>query len=392
MENAPGFVTRQRKNGPVYYWIASQVVRDTKGFAPKSTRIFGDNEAMARRCRVLTGELKLWLGNVRGETNGPYSGSVASAIGNYRLHEQSPYRDLRHSTRKMYDHTLNLLEKHAGNRMIAEISGIDLLKWYKDLRKPADIDGPERIKRAYGVMQLLRIVVKFGKICGHDDCARLAGILSDMRFEQPSARDQFLTFEQSHAIIESAISIGRISIALAQALQFDLTLRQVDVIGEWIPSHGPGDGIVFNGNRWTGGLRWSDMRDGILSKTTTKRGVEAIHNVAKYPSLQRVLDLVPMEQRIGPMVMSEITGRPYKRNNYAKTWREIARVVGVPDNVWNRDSRSGGVTEGFDAGAELESMRQHANHIDAKMTSRYNRKTLQQSENVADLRAAYRSR
>jgi hypothetical protein len=41
--------------------------------------------------------------------------------------------------------------------------------------------------------------------------------------------------EQVVAFIAKAHELGRSELALAQALQFEGTLRQIDVIGEWLP-------------------------------------------------------------------------------------------------------------------------------------------------------------
>ena len=56
----------------------------------------------------------------------------------------------------------------------------------------------------------------------------------------------------------------------------------------------------------------------------------------------------------------------------------------------NRDSRAGGVTEGSDAGADLEHLRHHASHSSATTTALYSRKTLTKTRAVARLRVAHR--
>jgi hypothetical protein len=68
----------------------------------------------------------------------------------------------------------------------------------------------------------------------------------------------------------------------------------------------------------------------------------------------------------------------------------MARAAGIPDHVLNRDSRAGGVTEGSDAGADLEHLRHHASHSSAATTARYSRKTLAKTRAVARLRVAHR--
>lgn len=109
-----------------------------------------------------------------------------------------------------------------------------------------------------------------------------------------------------------------------------------------------------------------------------------------YPFLRDIIEMVPVEKRMGPMIKCESTGLPYRYRHFSKTWRLITNEAGVPEDVWNRDSRAGGVTEGSDAGADLEHLRHHANHKNAQTTQRYNRKTLEKTQKVAELRVAHR--
>src|ERR1044071_7349392 len=76
----------------------------------------------------------------------------------------------------------------------------------------------------------------------------------------------------------SSASSGRPELALAQALQFEGTLRQIDVIGEWVPDSAPPSGI-----RWANGLLWQHFRDYVLMKDTTKTGQEANIDFTLYP-------------------------------------------------------------------------------------------------------------
>jgi len=65
------------------------------------------------------------------------------------------------------------------------------------------------------------------------ECARLATILDASRFKQPGRRRIKLELAHVQAIVAEAIKRNRISLALGTALQFETTLRQRDVIGEW---------------------------------------------------------------------------------------------------------------------------------------------------------------
>ena len=102
------------------------------------------------------------------------------------------------------------------------------------------------------------------------------------------------------------------------------------------------------------------------------------------------LALYAPEERVGPMIVSETTGLPYRQGNFGVTWREIADAAGVPKDVWNMDSRSGGLTEADEAGADPHDIQRHATHSDPKTTGRYIRRNLAANERVAELRVASR--
>jgi len=95
-----------------------------------------------------------------------------------------------------------------------------------------------------------------------------------MRFEMPPARAEKLTLDHVRAIQPVAREMGLGSVALATVLQFELSLRQKDVIGEWEPAPLGEGGITFRGRRWVNGLTWADIDSSyVLRKTTTKRKV-----------------------------------------------------------------------------------------------------------------------
>jgi hypothetical protein len=96
------------------------------------------------------------------------------------------------------------------------------------------------------------------------------------------------------------------------------------------------------------------------------------------------------EERLGVMVVSERTGLPYDLYDYSRDWRPFATEAGVPKKVWNRDSRAGGITEGWDADADVKDLQRLATHSTPAMTERYARNSLASTTRVAKLRVAHR--
>ena len=92
-----------------------------------------------------------------------------------------------------------------------------------------------------------------------------ASIMRTLRFPAAQARLVPMTAAQATAIRSKAHEIGWQSLALAQAIQFELKLRAVDVIGEWIPISDPMPSTIAWGNeKWVRGFRWSDIDDKLI--------------------------------------------------------------------------------------------------------------------------------
>jgi integrase len=189
-----------------------------------------------------------------------------------------------------------------------------------------------------------------------------------------------------------AHAMGLGSIALATTLQFELSLRQKDVIGEWEPAPLSEGGIVHKGTRWANGLQWSEIDLAmLLRKTHIKTGAYVEFDLKLYPTLIEEIERVPRENRIGPMIISERTGEPYKHRTFTQTWRKVADKAGVPKTVWNMDARAGAISEAYDAGAFETDVMKHAGHKNRQTSARYNRGTLEQTSRVARQRTANRS-
>jgi integrase len=394
MVTATGLKARRRKDGTTaYYWVASSVAKNAENYPSKTIRLFGTPPEMEALCRQYTRELKEWLTERGAGEPEKFNGTLGSLIDVYRSTPESPYFEIKSNTRTMYDESLDLLKDRVGADLLEDVTGLDVRRWYNNFKTPKEPGKPERVRRAYKAMQLLRVVIGFGVVCNTPECVRIKGVLEEMRFKSPKAREVYINFEQAQAICRIAIKKGLYSIALAQALQFELTLRQIDVIGRWEKTDAPEDGgIVDRGRRWRDGLLWSHLdAGGLLFKNTSKTGQEAAHDTTAYPFLREMIDHVPIGKRFGPMIRCETTGLPYRYRHFSKLWRDIAAEAGVPNDVWNRDTRAGGITEGGDAGIDIELLRNQANHQNISTTQRYNRKTLAKTQKVAELRIANRN-
>ena len=327
----------------------------------------------------------------------PKEMTIDMLIRAYRTRPESPFKQVKFNTAKTYSYTMDLIERAAGDVKLASVNLGVLQRFYNDARYPEGVgaDKPDRLRTAHGIVAMLRRLFSFGVAAEIEGCERIDRILSKTRFEAPGRRASAMTAEQAAAFIAKARDLGRTSLAIGQAIQFECAMRQRDVIGEWEPIgiDGPTSTFVLNGRQWVNGVTWSDIsKDWILTKRTTKTGTVVSWDLRLCPLAFDLLSAIPADDRFGPVVIDETGGRPYAEHAYAREWRAVADAAGIPRDVFNMDARAGAATEADEAGAALDDMRPAMGHSDAKTTARYVRgQSLEQSRRVATLRVAHRS-
>lgn len=397
---APGLKQMKRKNGRVdLYWVASEEAVK-RGYPVKTSRLFGDLDdiqqakAIAGRCQVLQAEMLEWMAGVSPSRNFSPAGTIAWLCDGFQTDEDSTYHDLRASTQGFYDDQIKIIKKSVGERRIDTVFGKDVRRWYRNWgRYDETTRKMQNPRRAYACIQTLRRVASYGCELRDPASGELAAMLAKMEFSAPRRRQVRPTYEQIAAFRQKARSpeFERPSMARAVALQFDLALRQKDVIGEWIRDlSSKNEGIMDGRSRWSSGLLWGEhiTRDMLLTKPTSKSNFTEVaeHDLKAYPDSLAELTDIPVEKRIGPVIINEKTGKPYKRREFAKWFRLIADASGWPKGLWNRDTKAGAISEAFDAGALTEDVQTIATHREQTTTMIYKRGGIEQSNRVAKLR------
>jgi hypothetical protein len=139
--------------------------------------------------------------------------------------------------------------------------------------------------------------------------------------------------------------MGRPSIALAQAFQFDLKLGQREVIGEWVPEDEPGiSDIATKGKKWLRGILWSEIdAKMILRRIIHARGgpKEIEIDLRRAHMISEELAQLGERPVRGPAIICEKSGYPWTAYEFRRWWRQVANAAGVPKTVFNMDSREG---------------------------------------------------
>jgi hypothetical protein len=392
----PGYKRKRNRDGTSReYWAARpDLVRI--GYRPKAVRLHYDQTPegrlqLASRCQTLQAEMLAWAKNGTMPAR-QYDGTIAGLCRQYQINESSPYRRMKWNSAENVVKSLKIIERTVGARQVGQLLGPDFHRWHQRWGEPKKEQGKPRPWRAKHAMNVVRDVISFGVTLGYDDCFRADTILGKLRFPNPPPRTQKLTLEHVKKIRKVAHEMKLGSIAFATVLQFELSLRQKDVVGEWEPAPLAEGGIVYRGRRWVNGLTWSHIDEAnILRKVTTKRGVPVEHDLSLSPMVMEEIAKVPVERRVGPVIISERTGAPYKNRKFSEAWRRVANAAGIPREVWNMDARSGAISELYDAGASTQDAMKHAGHQDPRMSAQYNRGSLEQTRRAALQRQAKRA-
>lgn len=290
-----------------------------------------------------------------------------------KLYQKDPlsrWHKLRFSTRRNHRNLLRQAVRRHGDVKLKKIKARTLLEWHA-----LWLDGT-KFSSAHAFVKKLRTVFGYGLTILEDrQCARIRQVMTALRFPGSPKRKQRITAAQALAIIKTAHRLGEHAIAFAQALQFELMLRQKDTIGEWVPRKEAGIAILINGlEKWMRGLLWDEVdADLILRHQTSKTGKLAIFDLKLAPMVVAELRRFKRRPTTGPMVVSDATGLPFRAGSFRRRWREIARLAGVPDEVFNMDSRAGAISEAFDAKANPDFIRTTATHSELATTQGYNR-------------------
>ena len=189
----------------------------------------------------------------------------------YRSDPDSPFQNLQYQVRVKQKRTLERISKELGNHQLRSIKTRTLLAWHKAWSSGG------RIAAAYELMARLRALFRFGFTMLEDrECKRLLDILRESRFRSLGPRLVQLTADHVRAIRTVAHDhFGWHSIALAQALQFELMLSQKDVIGEWVPRSATGVTDVFWGpSKWLMGARWEEVDENFIWRHRLSKSVK----------------------------------------------------------------------------------------------------------------------
>jgi integrase len=348
------------------------------------------------RCHRLTAEMNEWLSGRRGR-DPLFDGTIGSTIKLWQSDPTSPYRKIEASSRHPYDIYARMIVETVGARRIDAVDGRDLRRWHAEWSAPLDEGGKPRIAAACMAVIVLKNALTFAASCRKPGCAELRGILGNIRFVEPRPRMEAPTAAEIVAARKAAHDLGHAPAALAYALQFEGAMRQWDVVGKWVPLADKKPSSVIDGtSKWVGPM-WSQIDENMIlhytpTKTQFTSGAAVTLDLSLMPMVVEEFAKVPVEARRGPPILNPRTGLPYRNWYYGEVWRRVRKLTGIRKEVWNRDMRAAGVTEGRQAGVPTDDLAKTAGHTNKRTTARvYDRDRLEAARRVAKARAAHRT-
>ncbi|MBR0777931.1 hypothetical protein JQ625_24125 [Bradyrhizobium diazoefficiens] len=264
-----------------------------------------------------------------------YDGTFNGLISAYMDHERSPIHELKHSVRLNYERSFKRLRKDIGDEKVIDWNARTIQERYDEWAAHGD-----KIAMGHELVGKVRMLAGFGSTELNDDaCIRLSTILGNMRF--PVAKGDGaprLTRDQARAIrIAAREQFGWNSIAFAVALLFDVPkLRQLDVIGEWVPlSDRNQSDIVKGAEKWIRGLMWSDLDENFVLHRTLPTGKGGRNEkrmefrLSRSQMAMEEINRISPDKRKGPMIVCEFSGLPWSANEFRRKLKIVAERAGV---------------------------------------------------------------
>jgi hypothetical protein len=223
----------------------------------------------AARCRELTRDMLRWASGA--DAPRVTLGSWHYLIGRYKSDEFSPFHEVKPNSASHYRKIMARLEAALGASLVADTNHEVLKRMERAMREKG-----RSVHFIKSVFTMLRILSGYGVIIDCPGAVRVREILGAMRIAAPRPKMMAPTQDQVLAVIAAADQAGHHAFALGISLQWWLTLRAVDVRGQWL------DG------RWADGLTW----DMVSKDMTTIRKV--ISKTAKSFPDAIAFDITPL--------------------------------------------------------------------------------------------------
>lgn len=362
-----------------FYWRAPKKYKD-EGYSAGNVSLPGSEgdgreHERARICRDHTREMLRWYESGRAKVD---PGTWQWLIARYKSDEYSPIQNIKANTRASYLHSLAIWEAAIGKVTLTETDYVAIMRWQKAMKDKGR--STDFISRQF---RHLRIVARYGALIRADGADQVMQVLSNIRVKTTKPRTVSPTEAHINAVIAAADAAGDTSFALGMCLQWWLTLRAVDVRGQFLGKGGQ--------KRWADGLTWDMVARDLSqitktpSKTETSMPEVIVWSLEHLADIKQRLSAIPADQRVGPVIKQQ-NGQPFSQNLWSNKFRKYADLAGIPKEIWGMDIRAAAINHAKRSGASKIAMQHQANHANPTTTDRYIRERSDSVNSVIALR------
>jgi hypothetical protein len=385
---APGLKVIRRKFVSNVYWAAAEA-EEFLSYRPRTVPIHvdlavTDPDAVAALIATVEGicqreqqAMLAWADGAvtdKQRLRAKFDGTLGSVIELYRSDEESGFTQIKANSKDNYEEWLAIVDRTIGARRLDCLSPKYFRGCHSRWAAPEVEGSPRRLRRAYGCIQMVKVVLNYGIEADLPHCRRLREGMEHIRFPRNPPRDETMSYSHASAFVDTCLQSGNVSMGLCQAIQWDCMLRQKDVIGEWRVAgadYALSPGEIRQGGRVWSGLTLDLIMPGkTLTVRTSKTSQPVVHLLDECELIMRCMPHIDRSIVNAPVAVSS-QGMPWSDHRaFGKAWARIAKLAGIPKGVWNMDSRASGVTEAAAGGASDDDLASNAGHRGKGITRR----------------------
>lgn len=304
------------------------------GFLPR--RLPDTLDAAIAAAEVLNADLDRWYRGEATAPRGPASDSLAAL--DELFQRDDSFKQLSERSKRDYLYTIKPALKWAGDERVAGIQLRAIKAWQRD---QVETRGAANARNAIAA---LRRLLSFG---------REEGWIAEnpalkLRVRQPASRSRVWTTAEVEAFCKAAVGAERPSMALAVMLGWCLGQRPDDLRT----------------------LAWTAYEDGPEPTMAIRQAkTDKLVLVPVLPELRTVLAITARVST--QIVVSEVTGRPYKESDFQHTFARLREAAELPADLQFRDLRRTVATALGAAGCTDDQIRAITGHVTRNVVAVY---------------------
>jgi hypothetical protein len=317
-------------------------------------------------------------------------GTWGELLARYRLDDFSPIHNVKANTRAGYLEQVAKLDRALGHLQIADLTYEEAM----GMKRAMENKG-RSVSYVTRLFKQLRAVAGYGRTLRIPSARDAVETLAGIKLTTPPTSTSYPTRDEVMAVVKEADRKGMHAFACGYLMCFELSLRAVDIRGQWLPSKNT-SGIHRKGMSWQDGLTWDMIAPDLSSMTkviskTAKSMPEAyVFDLTLLPEVQARLRKLRERRAIGPVIIAENTDLPYTTQSWSRAFYRIRNHLGLREELTVMSARAGGLTEARSLVHDPLLLRDAGQHKQMSTTNGYLRGRSEGANQVIELRSIKR--